>query len=156
LFRLMLRAGTTATQARSRVVRMHSSADERTSRRYHQERRQPAEWSIVESSEANNERVEWVERDPEDVRFRVVIAPRGTSLRGGSGATDLVSVIVELVASAIVSSAAADGTWKVGALRTKRGVERFVHRAKTNSRDAAVAEAERIRRCIRDGDIGSI
>jgi hypothetical protein len=110
----------------------------------------------MEPSASDNERREWTNRNPGGVRYRVVIAPRGTWLRGGSAATDLATAVVELVVSAIRSSTRYDGTWKVGVLKTKWGVERFVHRTTVATHDAAVAEAERLRRCVGNGDFGRL
>ena len=110
----------------------------------------------MEPSAPDNEPREWTSRNSEGVRFRVVIAPRGTWLRGGSAATDLATAVVEFVVSAMWSSTRDDGTWKVGVLRTKWGVERFVYRTTVATHDAAVAEAERLRRCVGNGDIGRL
>ena len=97
------------------------------------------------------QRREWDERAPDGAHYRVVLAPRGESLRGGSAATDLTTAVLDLVVSAVVAVGRNDGTWKVGVLRRGRGVERFVHKSKGLSLHAAQETADRARESIRTG-----
>jgi len=95
---------------------------------------------------------EWVATTPSGDRYAVVVAPRGTSLRGGSGATDLTSIVFEIVVEAAVAITRNNGTWKVGVLKKSKYRERFVHKATELDRQAAHADAERIVACIDRGD----
>lgn len=96
-------------------------------------------------------RAEWVETDPAGVRHRVVIAPRGSSLRGGSASSDVASAVVEVVVEAVTTSAMKDKGFKVGVLRSGKAIERFVLKEKVESREVAIARAEELRERVRSG-----
>lgn len=114
-----------------------------------------APWVIIMTVSGNpQERLEWEERTPEGDRYRVVIAPRGTFLRGRSVATDLTTMVAELVTQVIVSSALEDDTRKVGVIRSRAwGIERFVYKNTGLSAEQAIAEADWLRGCIRRGNV---
>lgn len=96
-------------------------------------------------------RQEWDETSPDGARFRVVITPRGDFLRG-SASSDFVTAAAEI----LVGLVAANGTYKIGVFKQRKGVLRLVHKDNASNQASALAEAERIRVLVREGKVSEL
>lgn len=104
-------------------------------------------------STEKGERREWSESAPEGTRFRVVIAPRGSLLRGNEMSSDFQTVILELLAQTLFALVPRGRSFKLGVLVERDGVERFALKKRFTNESDALAKAQTIRERIRRGDV---
>lgn len=102
---------------------------------------------------ATGVRQEWTESAPDGTRYRVVIASRGSLLRGNSMSSDLQTVIIELVAQVLFALVPRGRTFKLGVLAERNEAQRFALKTQFPSEDEAMAKAQTIRERIRRGDV---
>lgn len=97
----------------------------------------------------------WIERTPSGERFKVAMAPRGVMLHRDSGGGDPGTELVGFVLQAVVAlTFARDKTWKVGVFRVKpMQLRRCVFKRTGLSEEQAEQEVQRLRECVRNGDL---
>ena len=97
----------------------------------------------------------WIERTPLGEPFMVAMAPRGFMLYSQPVSGDLAEVFVKLIAQGVVALAfRKDETWKVGVFRAKAmQVRRCVFKRTGLTQEEAEQAVERLRECVRSGDL---
>lgn len=103
--------------------------------------------------ELTGERREWIETDPNGVQYNVIVAPRGTRLRGTTMSYDFEDIVIETVAATVAALVPRGRMFKLGVLTPDGAGWRWVHKEKLDTESDALERALQVRERIRRGDL---